>query len=89
MEKYEFVVALPTECYGLKSRIMVALQKEWAMSEITFEDTDVDQCLVTSVTIPKSASITDTASGEEVGTTGTIAAAQEMVSRICNGDSSS
>jgi hypothetical protein len=88
MQKYEIVLEIPRESHGLKSRIEAALLEEWPGSEITFEETDLDQCLVTGVTIPNSSRMTDANSGEEVATKGMMVAAQTIVVETCRDDSS-
>lgn len=88
MHKYEIVLEIPRESQGLKPRIEAALREEWPGSDIIFEETDLDQCLVTSVTIPPSASMKDADSGEELAPSAILAAAQTIVVETCGDDSS-
>lgn len=88
MQKYEIVVAIPRECQSFERKIEAALQKEWPDSLVRFKDEDFGQCLVTSVTIPPSASIKDADSGEELAPSGIMVAAQEIVVTTCPGESS-
>lgn len=88
MHKYEIVVAVPPEWQALKRKFEAALQEEWPDSLVSFEDEDLGECLVTSVTIPLSASMKDADSGEELATNAMLAAAQEIVVETCRGESS-
>jgi hypothetical protein len=83
------MVATPQASHGLRPKIEAALREEFPNAEITFEDTDFHECLVT-VEIPNSESITDVDSGEDILSQAVIVRAQEIVSGICrdeaNGD---
>jgi hypothetical protein len=88
MPEYKIAVAVPRECQAFQRKIEAALQEEWPDSVVSFKDEDFGQCLVTSVTIPPSASMKDADSGEELTTCAMLAAAQEIVVKTCPGESS-
>jgi hypothetical protein len=87
MQEYEIVVTIPRECQASQRTIEAALQEEWPDSVVSFKDEDFGQCLVTSVTIPQSASMNDVDSGEELATSAMPVAAQEIVAKTCPGES--
>jgi hypothetical protein len=81
--QYKFRLAIPGEFQDYKQKIEAALRAEWPSSEFTYAEIDHGQCLVTGLELPKSASVIDAQSGEDVLGEATIAAAQEIVGEIC------